>query len=93
MLAGVANVAFWTIGMAMSVEFGEEHERPVYIGLANTLVAPATILAPLIGGLVAEARGYPATFALAVTLSLAVIVILLTAVKDPVSRRLKEAYE
>lgn len=93
MLAGIANVAFWTIGMAMSVEFGAEHERPVYIGLSNTLVAPATIIAPLIGGLVAEARGYSATFALAVIISLAVIVILLAAVRDPVSRQLREAYE
>jgi len=40
-LAGVANVAFYPIGIAMALEFGTEAERPAYIGLANTLVHPA----------------------------------------------------
>jgi MFS family permease len=53
-LAGIANVAYWTIGMAMTLEFGSEAERPVYIGLANTLVAPAAFLVPLFGGWLAD---------------------------------------
>ena len=56
--AGLANVAFWTIGIAMTVRFGEDGERPVYIGLANTLVAPASIGAPILGGWIADQAGY-----------------------------------
>ena len=92
-LAGIANVSIWTIGMAMSVEFGAEHERPVYIGLANTLVAPATILAPIIGGLIAGAKGYSATFAWSAAVSLGVVLVLATVVRNPVPHVLQETYE
>jgi MFS family permease len=69
-LAAIGNVAIWTIGMTMSMEFGEESERPVFIGLANTLVAPATILTPFIGGWLADTAGYPATFITSAALGL-----------------------
>jgi len=61
-LAGISNVAFWTIGLAMTLQFGKDSERPVYIGLANTLVAPAAFLVPLFGGWLADTSGYAATF-------------------------------
>jgi MFS family permease len=61
-LAAVGNVAIWTIGIAMSLEFGTESERPAYIGLSNTLLAPVAILAPFLGGWLANRAGYPATF-------------------------------
>jgi MFS family permease len=82
-LSGLANVAFWTIGMAMTVEFGSEAERPVYIGMANTLVAPATILAPLLGGWIADTAGYQTTFMISVVGGLVTAAILVFMIKDP----------
>ncbi|MCI0521748.1 MAG: MFS transporter [Chloroflexi bacterium] len=61
-LAGVGNVAIWTVGLAYILDFGTEETRPAYIGLANTLIAPSTILAPLFGGWLADQAGYPAAF-------------------------------
>lgn len=61
-LAAVANVGTWTIAIAMNLEFGSEAERPAYVGLANTLIAPANILAPFLGGWLADLAGYPAAF-------------------------------
>jgi len=61
-LAAIAVVSIWTIGTAMTTEFGTAAERPLYIGMANTLIAPATILAPIFGGLLADFIGYDATF-------------------------------
>lgn len=61
-LAALGNVAIWTIGIAMSLEFGSESERPAYIGLSNTLLAPVNILAPFVGGWLANLAGYPASF-------------------------------
>jgi len=81
-LAGFANASLWTTAMAMSVEFGREEERPYYIGLANTLIAPATIAAPLLGGWLADAISYQATFAVA-AISAVVTVLLVTGMRDP----------
>lgn len=61
-LAAIGNVAIWTIGISMSMDFGTEAERPTYIGMANTLIAPANILAPFLGGWLAQVSGYPAAF-------------------------------
>lgn len=86
-LAGVANVAIWTIGMAMTVEFGTEIERPVYIGLSNTLVAPVTILAPILGGWIADTMGFKTTFAISVFAGLLTAFVLWWFVKEPRPRK------
>lgn len=81
-LAGVANVAFWTVALAMTLDFGSIAERPAYIGLANTLVAPATLLAPLLGGWLADNLDYSATFITATAGSLITWLILRFRVRD-----------
>lgn len=82
-LAGLANVAIWTIGMAITVEFGTEVERPTYIGLSNTLVAPFSIVAPLLGGWMVDAISYQSMFILAAVLGFITAVVLTFLVKNP----------
>ena len=82
-LSGFANVSIWTNGMTMAVDFSDEKERPFYIGLAQTLTAPATIIAPLIGGWIADTKGFVSTFALSTILSVVMMTILVFLVKDP----------
>ena len=82
-LTGFANVSIWTNGMTMTVDFSGESERPFYIGLAQTLTAPATIIAPLIGGWIADTRGFVSTFGWSTLLSVVMIVILIFLVKEP----------
>lgn len=82
-LAGLANVSIWTNSMTMTVDFSGEAERPFYIGLAQTLTAPATILAPLLGGWIADTQGFSSTFALSAMLSIVMMSILWFIVKDP----------
>lgn len=65
-LTGVGNVALWAISIAMTLEFGAETERPIYVGLANTLIVPATIAAPILGGWIADTFGFQAMFGFAV---------------------------
>jgi MFS family permease len=86
-LAGLANVAYWTIGMAITMEFGSEDERPTYIGLSNTLVAPFTIIAPLIGGWIADAVSFQATFMVSAVGGLVIAVLLFWLVRDPRPRQ------
>ena len=82
-LSGLASVSYWTIGMAMTVQYGTEVERPVYIGLSNTLAAPATIIAPLLGGWIADAAGYQTTFMLSAIGGVLTTLLLIFLVKAP----------
>ncbi len=86
-LAGLANVSIWTIGMAMTVNFGTEAERPLYIGLSQTLTAPATIIAPLLGGWIVDSTGFIPTFSISIVLSIVMIGIFIFLVKDPRSHQ------
>jgi len=82
-LAGIGNVALWTTGLAMILQFGSDQQRPLYIGLSNTLVAPATILAPLLAGLIANITGYSTAFLVSALGGIAAAAILIIMVKDP----------
>jgi MFS family permease len=82
-LAGIANVSIWTIGMTMTVDFASESERPMYIGLSQTLTAPATIIAPIIGGFIADSVGFTSTFIVSTVLAVVMLGILIFLVKDP----------
>lgn len=82
-LTGLANVSIWTISMTMTVDFGNEADRPIYIGLSQTLTAPATIIAPILGGWIADSAGFVPTFTISTILSLVMIGILVFLVKDP----------
>ncbi|MFH1183617.1 MAG: MFS transporter [Chloroflexota bacterium] len=84
LLEAVAIVAIWTIPLALSVRFAQDQmERPLYIGLSNTLPAPAAILAPAIGGWIADAAGYDTMFILSAFAGLAMALALWFIVKDP----------
>ena len=82
-LTGLANVSMWTISMTMTVDFGNETDRPIYIGLSQTLTAPATIIAPILGGWIADSAGFVPTFTISTILSLVMVGILIFLVKDP----------
>jgi MFS family permease len=83
-LNGLANAVYWTIGLTLSLEFGNEDMRPTYVGMANTLIAPSTILAPLLGGLLADVFGYPVTFIVSSIFGVIAAIMLSLLVKDPV---------
>jgi MFS family permease len=71
-LVGIANTTFWTVSMALTLDFGTEVERPTYVGMANTLIAPASVLAPLLGGWLADTAGFSYTFITAAIAGLAI---------------------
>jgi len=85
-LEGIANTAFWTIGFPILLEFGSEEQRPMFVGLGNTLVAPVAILSPILGGWLADSMSYPVAFLISAIFGLAAAVILHFFVTDPKSR-------
>lgn len=85
-LTGIANVAAWTIPLSMTLEFGTENQRPAYIGLSNTLVAPATFIAPILAGLIIDKVSYELAFIVSAAAGVITLVVLLFGVKDPRGR-------
>ena len=82
-ISGFANVAVWTTSLAFTVSFGTETERPTYIGLSNTLITPATVLAPIIGGALVDTFGFEPMFAISAVIGSVTAFILLSVVKAP----------
>jgi MFS family permease len=82
-MASMAIVAIWTIPIPLTVRFGTEEERPYYIGLSSTLTSPATLLAPVFGGWLADTVGFQATFMVSVVCGLLMAAMLVFVVKDP----------
>ena len=85
-LMGIGNGIFWTIGVAMTMDFASGEELPVYIGTANTFIAPAAVLAPLLGGWLADNYGFRITFLVSAICGLAAIFFLISFVETNNSR-------
>jgi MFS family permease len=67
---GAATAAEMTCGMTILPEFCGPDDRPTYIGLGNSTTGLFSVIAPLLGGWMAGALGYPALFALSLSLTL-----------------------
>lgn len=82
-LMGIGGTAFWTIGLTISLEFGTEEHRPTYVGMANSLIAPSAMLAPLLGGFLADSFGYSVTFIASAVFGIISMITLAILVNDP----------
>lgn len=65
------------------IEFSPPEDRPTYIGLTNTLLAPVRIIAPILGGLLAAQFGYPVLFAASLASGAAGGIMLAVWLKEP----------
>jgi len=86
-----SDAAFMSSGMTIIFEFCDPEDRPMYIGLGNTLTAPPLLVVPLIGGAVAAAFGYVGVFWASAALSLLSVVAWERLVRDPRRRVLPGA--
>ena len=69
-------------GVLMPLEFTEGVNRPTYVGLANTTLGAGSVIAPLIGGLLASAS-YSLLFAVSAMVSTVSFLYLLLVVREP----------
>jgi len=65
-LSGINQAAISVSAQTILLEFAKTaEERPTYVGLGNTALAPMLFGAPLLAGMMADTLGLPSVFALA----------------------------
>lgn len=70
-------------GLNIILEFSAPEDRPTYIGLTNTLLAPTIVLAPILGGWLATVSGFPAMLAVAASVAALGGLLLAVWVREP----------
>jgi MFS family permease len=70
-------------GSTITMEFCSPEERPTYVGMAGTILAPAKTLAPLLGSALAVLLGFDGLFAVTAAAALAGTVLLGFWLKEP----------
>lgn len=61
-LVGAAQAGYLLSGFTLVFSFSTPDERPTYIGVANTTMAPVAAIGPLLAGWLAEIAGYGTLF-------------------------------
>lgn len=90
-LIGASTGLVFSTTLNMVVEFAAPAERVTYLGLHGTLIALPTLLAPVLGGWLVGAGGYPLAFVAAALFGIAALVLLTWFVRDPRQRQLAMA--
>ena len=80
---GTFLAADHTSSLPIILEFSAPEDRPTYIGLTNTLLAPILIGAPVLGGWLAGALGYRALFNVALVVGVMALVLMVFWVREP----------
>ena len=80
-LAGIAFVGGWVTTMVISLEFGTAADQATYLGMSNTLIAPATLAAPFLAGWCITEFGYQTMFRAAAVVFLAAALLCLRLVR------------
>jgi MFS family permease len=83
-LVGIAQAGYQLSGYTMIFSFSTPAERPTYIGVANTALAPMAAFGPLLAGWLAEQASYNALFLALLAIGLAGVLGLHWGVPAPV---------
>ncbi len=79
-LATTSNLFFallnWIVG------YTHADQRPIYVGLSNTVAAVVALIAPFIAGTIAQNFGYPPLFVVAMVMALAALYVSLRYMRD-----------
>jgi len=82
-LRGMVTAIAFVSGISIVYEFTGAENRPTYIGLANTLPGLVGAVAPLLGGWLAGALGYPPLFLTATLIGAVAWALLRFGVREP----------
>ena len=86
-LTGISFSASAISRLSIVLEFSEPEERPTYIGLTNTIRAPFSAIAPILGGVLGDIFRLPFVFLLTAAIVSIGLLVLLLGVKEPRTQR------
>mgnify|MGYP001027958455 CR=1 FL=1 len=82
LLAGASSSAYMVSAFSILMDFAPSERRPTYYGVTGMIRAPFAALGPVLGGIIADAMGYPPVFMLSCIAS-AIGAMLLSSVQEP----------
>ncbi|HSD84293.1 MAG TPA: MFS transporter, partial [Anaerolineae bacterium] len=82
-LMGFSNAGGVVSDFNLALEFGPETERPTYVGLTRTSTGPALLIAPILGGIIAQSVGYPQMFMTSLLFAAGGLYLLKQRVREP----------
>ncbi len=82
-LVGLANAGAMTSDPNLTFEVAPPEDTSRYLGITSTLIAPALIVAPLLGAAIAGATSYAVVFAVSAALALAGMVVVAVRFTEP----------
>ncbi len=80
---GAYLAADHTSSLSIILEFCAPEDRPTYVGLTNTILAPVLIGAPILGGWLAGVLGYAAMFGVALVVGSTALILMVFWVREP----------
>ena len=87
-LLGASQAGYMMAAQTMILEFGDRDDLPMRIAVSATAESITATAGPLIGGIVAQAFGYPIVFGASLGFLGAALILLMLVVQDPRRRRL-----
>lgn len=83
---GAASSGYMMSSSTLVLEFGRREDLAMRIALSSTAEGAMAALAPLAGGLLAHALGYPVLFAISMALQMGALLLLVLRVREPRTR-------
>jgi MFS family permease len=82
LVSGLA-ASIWDAGyLNWIVGYAPPEQRPNYVGLSNTLAGVSSLVAPFVGGAIAQTVGYSPLFVVSLALALAALFVALRSLRD-----------
>lgn len=85
LLSGLTTTNLLSAYLNWLVSYADGEQRPVYVGLSNTVAAVVSLIAPFLGGVLAQRFGYRPLFAVAMVMALGALVVTLRYLHEPLS--------
>ena len=87
---GASQSGYMMAAQTMILEFGSREEMPMRLAISSSAEGITSSVSPIVGGIVADALGYPAVFGISIGFLVLGLVCLILMVKEPRNRRLAQ---